>query len=144
MGKWDIPAKHEITDTELRFNPYHDPQNGRFTDGSGGAGSYLYVGNGMKGQYAKDREEYGKEAAVMMSDSKNFFTVAAKTCEDNNFNYAYNEMLDRYKSARTGVKDSKGRSVAIPFENKTKTYNGRGKKFSYTVNYTLPGQMSFF
>lgn len=31
MGKWDIPAKREITDTELRFNPYHDPQNGRFT-----------------------------------------------------------------------------------------------------------------
>ena len=36
MGLWDIPAKHEITDTELRFNPYHDPTNGRFTSGAGG------------------------------------------------------------------------------------------------------------
>lgn len=30
MGLWDIPAKHEVTDTELRFNPYHSPINGRF------------------------------------------------------------------------------------------------------------------
>ena len=53
MGLWDIPAKHEICDTELRFNPYHDPTNGRFTSGSGGAGGgYLYVGKGQKGKGA--------------------------------------------------------------------------------------------
>lgn len=53
MGLWDIPARHEICDTELRFNPYHDPTNGRFTSGSGGAGGgYLYVGKGQKGKGA--------------------------------------------------------------------------------------------
>lgn len=53
MGMWDLPAKHEICDTELRFNPYHDPTNGRFTSGSGGAGGgYLYVGKGQKGKGA--------------------------------------------------------------------------------------------
>lgn len=58
MGLWDIPAKHEICDTELRFNPYHDPTNGRFISGSGGAslGGYLY----SKG---------GKSAYVLPSNS---------------------------------------------------------------------------
>lgn len=66
MGLWDMPAKHEICDTELRFNPYHDPTNGRFTSGSGGAGGgYLYVGKGQKGKgtYVFERDidaEYQK------------------------------------------------------------------------------------
>ena len=30
-----MPARHYITDTELRFNPYHDPKNGRFTASKG-------------------------------------------------------------------------------------------------------------
>ena len=38
MGLWDMPARRVITDTELRFNPYHDPQNGRFTTARGGSG----------------------------------------------------------------------------------------------------------
>ena len=51
MGMWDIPSKHEITDTELRFNPYHDPTNGRFTSGLGGFSNRvtLYVEKGRKG-----------------------------------------------------------------------------------------------
>lgn len=53
MGLWDLPAQHYVGDTELRFNPYHDPTNGRFTSGSGGAGGgYLYVGKGQKGKGA--------------------------------------------------------------------------------------------
>lgn len=35
MGMWDMPARRVVTDTELRFNPYHDPQNGRFTASKG-------------------------------------------------------------------------------------------------------------
>ena len=47
MGLWDIPAKHEICDTELRFNPYHDPTTGRFTTANGGSsGGYLYSKGG--------------------------------------------------------------------------------------------------
>ncbi len=51
MGMWDIPSKHEIKDTELRFNPYHDPTNGRFTSGAYGFSNKvtLYVGKGQKG-----------------------------------------------------------------------------------------------
>lgn len=58
MGLWDMPAKHEMTDTELRFNPYHDPVNGRFTSSSGDGGSFLYVGKGQKGKgfYVFDRD----------------------------------------------------------------------------------------
>ena len=52
MGLWDIPAKHEIGDTELRFNPYHDPTTGRFTTANGGGGGFLYVGKGQKGKGA--------------------------------------------------------------------------------------------
>lgn len=35
MGLWDIPARRVVTDTELRFNPYHNPINGRFCSGKG-------------------------------------------------------------------------------------------------------------
>ena len=69
MGMWDIPAKHEMNDTELRFNPYHDPTNGRFTtaNGGGGVGGFLYskggksalVFNVNKGEDFDD-EEYEK------------------------------------------------------------------------------------
>ena len=43
---------------ELRYNPYHDPTNGRFTTSSGGGGGYLFVGKGEKGkgQYVYDRD----------------------------------------------------------------------------------------
>lgn len=43
---------------ELRYNPYHDPTNGRFTTASGGGGGYLFVGKGEKGkgQYVYDRD----------------------------------------------------------------------------------------
>ena len=36
---------------ELRYNPYHDPSNGRFcSGGGGGGGGVLYVGKGQKGK----------------------------------------------------------------------------------------------
>ncbi|MBQ5333642.1 MAG: hypothetical protein J6K92_10375 [Oscillospiraceae bacterium] len=51
MGMWDLPSQHYVGDTELRFNPYHDPVNGRFTDGSGGVwGGTLVVEKGQKGK----------------------------------------------------------------------------------------------
>lgn len=45
---------------ELRYNPYHDPTNGRFTTSSGGSGGYLFVGKGEKGkgQYVIDSKEF--------------------------------------------------------------------------------------
>ena len=51
---------------ELRYNPYHDPTNGRFTSPNGGNGGTLYVGKGQAGngiyilENEFDDEEYGK------------------------------------------------------------------------------------
>ena len=61
MGKWDTPAKHIITDTELRFNPYHDPQNGRFTTAGGGSGGYIYS-KGGKSAYVVPKERFQNNA----------------------------------------------------------------------------------
>lgn len=52
-----LRAKSELLDMEkrveeLRYNPYHDPTNGRFTTASGGGGGYLFVGKGEKGKGA--------------------------------------------------------------------------------------------
>lgn len=35
---------------ELRYNPYHDPTNGRFTGPNGAGGGMLFVGKGQKGK----------------------------------------------------------------------------------------------
>lgn len=58
-----LRAECELVDMEkrveeLRYNPYHDPTNGRFTSASGGGGGYLFVGKGEKGkgQYVFDRD----------------------------------------------------------------------------------------
>lgn len=60
MGLWDIPAKHEICDTELRFNPYHDPTTGRFTTSNGGgSGAYLFS-KGGKSAYVVANENFKK------------------------------------------------------------------------------------
>lgn len=78
MGKWDIPARREITDTELRFNPYHDPQNGRFTTaGGGGGGGYLYS-KGGKSAYVFEKNsgqdfddaEYEKWASTKVKNKQ--------------------------------------------------------------------------
>ena len=59
---------------ELRYNPYHDPTNGRFTGPNGAGGGMLFVGKGQKGKGAYvfgsnkgedfDDEEYSKWAAA--------------------------------------------------------------------------------
>lgn len=45
-------------ETEIRYNPYHDPTNGRFTSPNGAYGGVLYVGQGQKGKgtYVFDRD----------------------------------------------------------------------------------------
>lgn len=46
---------------ELRYNPYHDPTNGRFTTSSGGGmGAVLHVAQGQKGkgEYVLDKDKY--------------------------------------------------------------------------------------
>ena len=84
MGLWDIPAKHEISDTELRFNPYHDPTTGRFTAANGGGGGFLYVGKGQKGKgaYVFERDidsEYEKWQKDKAAKSKEHDYFIQKT-----------------------------------------------------------------
>lgn len=50
---------------EERFNPYHDPVNGRFT-GAGFAG-HAYIGRGYSAEYKKNISKYGRENAAMIS-----------------------------------------------------------------------------
>ena len=60
MGMWDLPAQHYVGDTELRFNPYHDPTTGRFTTANGGGlGAYLFS-KGGKSAYVVASENFSK------------------------------------------------------------------------------------
>ena len=45
--------------TELRFNPYHDPSNGRFTTAGGSGGGFLYS-KGGKSAYVFERDIDGE------------------------------------------------------------------------------------
>ena len=51
---------------ELRYNPYHDPSNGRFCSGGGGGGGVLYVGKGQKGKgvYVVPSENFEKKIDI--------------------------------------------------------------------------------
>lgn len=55
---------------ELRYNPYHDPTNGRFTTSSGGGGGYLFVGKGEKGkgQYVFDTKKSVADKSIELSE----------------------------------------------------------------------------
>lgn len=63
---------------ELRYNPYHDPSNGRFTSGGGGGGGGVLVvekGQKGKGYYIVDvdhDEEYEKWKAEKQNDNDAF------------------------------------------------------------------------
>lgn len=51
---------------ELRYNPYHDPSNGKFTSSGGSGGAYLFVGKGQrgKGAYVVDSGKFETPAAA--------------------------------------------------------------------------------
>lgn len=56
--------ENEVRELEIRYNPNHDPTNGRFTDSTGGgAGAVLYVGKGEKGNgaYVVNSDKFGKQ-----------------------------------------------------------------------------------
>ena len=111
MGMWDIPAKHEMNDTELRFNPYHDPTTGRFTTANGGGGGFLYVGKGQKGKgaYVFERDidsEYNKWKAAKAKKSKNSINVVSKGTDIYNTTYATPEDYQKALSQKyNGITD---------------------------------------
>jgi hypothetical protein len=42
-----LPTARSAAGLELKFNPYHDPKDGRFTFGPGGTGSVVAYGEGQ-------------------------------------------------------------------------------------------------
>lgn len=57
---------------ELRYNPYHDPTNGRFTSGSSGAYLHVPMGAKGKGEYIVSTDNYH------FRDANNKMNFAAK------------------------------------------------------------------
>lgn len=55
----DEEGAEEADFTELRFNPYHDPQNGRFTSAGDSGGGFLYS-KGGKSAYVFERDIDGE------------------------------------------------------------------------------------
>ena len=51
LSDW-VEGYLKLIEAEERYNPYHDPTNGRFTSANGVGGSYLFVGKGQKGKGA--------------------------------------------------------------------------------------------
>ena len=90
----------------MRYNPYHDPTNGRFTSGSGGNGGYLFVGKGQKGKgmYVVDSNSEGNSSKLrnMSSEQREDFMAAYNLSgkdfkETHTVNQAYDAALERYK-----------------------------------------------
>lgn len=54
---------------ELRYNPYHDPGNGRFCSGGGGGGGAIVVKQGDK-SYKEDVQKYGRNVARLAHSDK--------------------------------------------------------------------------
>lgn len=88
---------------ELRYNPYHDPTNGRFTTSSGGGGGYLFVGKGEKGkgQYVYDRDidgEYEEWKNHRGTKQDTHFSISPKLKADirDGFIDAVNQVQERF------------------------------------------------
>ena len=58
---------------ELRYNPYHDTSNGRFTGANGGGGAVLHVGKGEKGKgvYVVDGGAFQHGSNAELEQSEN-------------------------------------------------------------------------
>ena len=127
---------------ELRYNPYHDPTNGRFTSGSGGNGGYLFVGKGQKGkgQYVFDRdidaeyEEWKKNKADEKSNSNSTDIYSQKYTTADDYKKAlaekYNGItsIDKVKTAKD-VADFINYDTQSQYSGTTKLDDGINKGF---------------
>ena len=68
---------------ELRYNPYHDPTNGRFTGASGSGGAVLHVGKGEKGKgvYVVDGVMFNSTQKTLTSENTNDIINSIQTSE---------------------------------------------------------------
>ena len=145
MGMWDIPARRVVTDTELRFNPYHDPRNGRFTtaNGGGSGGGFLYS-KGGKSAYVFERNidsEYEAWAkakaakAAKTTSGKGTINVIAKGTDIYNTKYAtpddYKKALaEKYNGITDVSKIKTARDVSdfINYDTQSQYYASYGSK----------------
>lgn len=76
---------------ELRYNPYHDPTNGRFTNSSGGIwGGVLFVGKGQKGngQYVINQENFNVVPQATITPDPNVkMDIIIKGLQSSNIQY---------------------------------------------------------
>ena len=128
---------------ELRYNPYHDPSNGRFTSGSGGGGNYLFVGKGQKGkgQYVFERDvdaEYEKwkaDKAVEKSNSKSEDIYSQKFASADDYKKALAEKYHGITSVDK-VKTAKDISDFINYDTQSQYYASTGSSGNKSIQST--------
>lgn len=147
-------APYEKRLEELRYNPYHDPTNGRFTSGSGGGMGFLFVGKGQKGKgaYVIPSEEFkhsGTGADIERSEnikrefldsglSSNIAGIRKKA-EEGTGNYSFkNASAVSSEDAEKFV--TNGESIAIERKGKTliQGYTDNGKDVFYANDSSSP------
>ena len=120
---------------ELRYNPYHDPTNGRFTSSSGGNGGYLFVGKGQKGKgaYVVNSNEFKspKNIDTYLADKTPIQAANIRKTLDKKYKYDDNVMSEKEfvenSLANDGeiIKKSYVKSKYGNLQSQLKTINGQ-------------------
>ena len=120
---------------ELRYNPYHDPTNGRFTSGSGGGGGVLFVGKGQKGKgaYVVNSNEFKspKNIDTYLADKTPIQAANIRKTLDKKYKYDDNVMSEKEfvenSLANDGeiIKKSYVKSKYGNLQSQLKTINGQ-------------------
>lgn len=103
-------------EAELRFNPYHDPRNGRFTTASGGGGA-VNIGKAMKKSSTRFMSSFNENGTTIISDGyrihkhsdisrSTFKSTDAKTVEK-----AYNGVMQDFENAK---RNGEVKELALP------------------------------
>lgn len=114
MGMWDMPARRVITDTELRFNPYHDPQNGRFTTAGGGSGGGFLYSKGGKSAYVFNKnngEDFNDNEYEKWKSSKGEGKVINKDMLEHTKSKEFNKLLSETSAETFSSEDNLPESI---------------------------------
>ena len=119
---------------ELRYNPYHDTTNGRFTSASGGGG-YLFVGKGQKGkgQYVVNSNEFqsSKNIDTYLANKTPMQAANVRKSLDKKYRYGSEVMSEKdfvEKTLENGgeiIKKSYVKSKYGNLQSQLKTINGQ-------------------
>lgn len=136
--------EHVISVPELRYNPYHDPTNGRFTSSGGAGGGYLFVGKGQKGKgsYVVDSESFSGGTKTIDIDSTNDEAFQKNTHEllkEQDYKpKRYKELLDNgdfdndeYQEAMSTVLTDVKENQVFQLYSEKGVHNVKGTTFRY-------------